>query len=300
MEQPTSDFIARRWPLEDVHVEETLQQYATRAVYGVRSAQGRYVIKMYEDASALGLVAPSPEQIDQGLNVFDYLAARGFRHAPALLRTRTGERFVREGGGTAYVIERLAGDQPAPTADTYRQLGRIAAALRSFRDYPHPYPIPVAGVLAELAAQATNYPFHDDFLRLLPRLSFLEDHTVHCLLHAEINTANALQTPDGRMYLLDWDAAGTGSVALMAGYPLLICFVDEYDCTFRRDEAAAFYDAYVSREEMTPDEKEALFAAALLHALRYLPFHNTAGRWARVCWALEHKNLLLSVLPTKR
>ncbi len=101
------------------------------------------------------------------------------------------------------------------------------------------------------------------------------------------------------MVLLDWDAAGRGPAALMAGYPLLLCFVDEADFTFRQDWAAAFYQAYTAGTGMTKQEKEMVFTAALLHALRYLRVHNTHGRWARVVYALEHKDTLLAAIPTR-
>ena len=50
---------------------------------------------------------------------------------------------------------------------------------------------------------------------------------------------------------------------------------------------------------MTPEQKELVFAAALLHALRYLKFGDTGKRWARIRYALEHRDLLLPAIPTR-
>jgi hypothetical protein len=41
------------------------------------------------------------------------------------------------------------------------------------------------------------------------------------------------------------------------------------------------------------------FVAALLHALRYLKFYHPLQRWARICYALDHRDLLLAAIPTK-
>jgi hypothetical protein len=50
---------------------------------------------------------------------------------------------------------------------------------------------------------------------------------------------------------------------------------------------------------MTDGQKNLVFTAALLHALRYMPMGNTTSqRWARICYALENKELLLSAIPT--
>ena len=119
------------------------------------------------------------------------------------------------------------------------------------------------------------------------------------LIHGEINTFNSLQTPDGGIYLLDWDAVGTGPTVLGAGYPLITCFLDE-NLTFHRDRAAAFYDGYTAGQGMTGKEKETLFTAALLHALRYLRFGDTARRWTRVCYAVEQRERLLDAIATRQ
>jgi hypothetical protein len=50
---------------------------------------------------------------------------------------------------------------------------------------------------------------------------------------------------------------------------------------------------------MTDGTKEMLFTAALLHALRYMPFHNPIERWNRILYAVENKDLLLSAIPAR-
>ncbi|MGH3490916.1 MAG: hypothetical protein ACRDP8_23765 [Actinopolymorphaceae bacterium] len=55
--------------------------------------------------------------------------------------------------------------------------------------------------------------------------------------------SNVRQRPDGELVLVDWDAAGTGPIAIDLGYPLICVFHDE-DLTRHADHAAAFYAAY--------------------------------------------------------
>ena len=55
--------------------------------------------------------------------------------------------------------------------------------------------------------------------------------------------------------------------------------------------------ALVTGSAPPDDEKELLFRAALLHALRYMQFANQQKRWERVCYAVAQREQLLSFLP---
>ena len=295
--------LSEHWPLSGVQVEplsgncKPLFQHSSRETLVVHSEQGHFVVKVFEDRYALGLVAPSIGQIEHQLSVFDYLAQRGYSHIPALLKTRTGQNFARVEGKTFYLMEQVRGTLPEASAQTWRELGQAAAPLRACSDYPHPYPIAVTGVIDELRQHAQEYPFADTFLPLVAGLAVLEGQPAS-LIHAEINIANAMRSEEGRMYLLDWDAVGHGPSVLMAGYPLIVCLVDEYTLRFHADWAAAFYEAYTAGEGMTEAEKELTFQAGLLHALRYLRY-DLPRRWARVQFALANKALLLSTIPSR-
>jgi Ser/Thr protein kinase RdoA (MazF antagonist) len=290
-----ANFISEHWPLDQVSTSLTLQQYSTRAVFGVTSAQGRFVVKVFDNGAALGLVSPSLVEIRQCLFIFDYLEQQKFPYIPALLKTRSGDSFIQYEGKTIYLIEWLDGERPLPSPEVYAKLGQIAAGLNSHTDYPHSYPIDVQGTIAELRLEAEDYPFTQGFLQQVDQLDVLIDQP-QALIHGEINIDNALQTRDGMLYLLDWDSVGTGPLVLEAGYPLLTCFLTE-DLSFHQEWAAAFYDGYTQGKGIANVEKELVFTAALLHALRYLKFGDSNKRWARICYALMHKDDILSAIP---
>ena len=271
-------FIERHWPLDEVHAGPNLQHYATRTTIALDAAQGPFVAKTYANATALGLNNPSVEEIERGLHVFPYLAQKGFTHAPRLLATRDGRSFVRTESTTMYLIERIEGSAPPDTPASWAQLGLVAARLNAYTDYPHPYPISVRGTIRELREEADAYPFREEFLQHVAQLDVMADQPMS-LIHAEINTANALKAHDGRLYLLDWDSTGTGPTVLEAGYPLIHVFLRE-DREFAQDCARAFYDAYTAGAGMTLGQKHLVFATALLHGLRYLKFGDPGKRWA--------------------
>ncbi len=112
-------------------------------------------------------------------------------------------------------------------------------------------------------------------------------------VHGEINLANSPVSAEGRIFLLDWDQAGTGPWALEPGYPLITTFLSE-DLVFDAASASAFYGSWTKGKPVDPDRKDLIFTAAILHALRYLPFGDHSRRWARICHALEHRNELLA------
>lgn len=288
--------VERHWELNSVVPGSILQRSPTRQVTSIRSDQGSFVVKAYDHDWALGLVCPSLAEIDRRLHIFEFLAAGGFRHAPSLLKARTGNRFVRTGGTTMYILEQIKGSQPPATTGTWAELGRVAATLNSITDYPHDYAIPVAGTIVELARNQERYPFRSAFLEQVATLDVLADEPA-CLIHGEINLANSVMSPDGEIFLLDWDQVGTGPWALEAGYPLITAFISE-DLVFDAGSASAFYASWTGGKGMDAERKDLVFTAALLHALRYLEFGDQARRWARIQYALAHKNELLAALDT--
>ncbi len=293
MDSPMTE-LTRHWLLDGVITGPALQRSNTRTTVAIHSDQGRFVVKTYDEAPALGLVHPSAAEIDQHLSIFDHLADTGFGHAPVLLRTRLQERFAHSDGRIIYVLQQIAGSIPPDTPGTWAEFGRLAARLNANPDYPHAYGIPVAGTIAELTRQARDYPFEHEFLDLVATLGVLANQPTG-LIHAEINPANAILSPDGRLTLLDWDQAGTGPWVLEAGYPLLAHFLTE-DLAFHRESAAAFYDTYTGGRGLTADQRELVFTAALLHALRYLRFGDPARRWARIRFALAHRDEFLAAM----
>nr|MBA3377848.1 phosphotransferase [Chloroflexia bacterium] len=146
----------------------------------------------------------------------------------------------------------------------------------------------------ELTEQAERYPFKNEFLDLVSTLGILADQPA-CLIHGELNPANSVRSPEGRLSILDWDQAGTGPRVLEGGYPLITTFLSE-DLAFDTRSAAAFYGAWAEDHDLDAERKEIIFTAALFHALRYLGFGDPFRRWARIRYALTHKHALLSAL----
>jgi len=220
-----------------------------------------------------------------------------FPYIPALLKTRSGETFFQNEAKTIYLLEWLVGVHPLPSPEVYAKLGQIAAQLNAYFDFPYPYPIDVEGTIAELSQEAEQYSFKHEFLQCVGQLKILVGQP-QALIHAEINPGNAIQMPNGRIVLLDWDSVGVGPVVLETGYPLLTCFLTE-DLHFHSEWATAFYGSYTQGVGMTKAEKELVFTAALLHALRYMKFANLNKRWARIGYAMSHKDTIISAIPTK-
>jgi Ser/Thr protein kinase RdoA (MazF antagonist) len=281
--------LAEHWPLTGISLGETMQTYPTRRVVRIDAAQGAFVAKIDDQP-------PAVEDASQAYSILDWLAARSFPHVPVLLKTREGRPLVHTGRMSIAVMEYLGGPKPDASCATWAELGDIARALNAIVDYPIRYAVDTQGAIAELTEQANTHPHKAQFRGFISLLSPLLHAPRHGLIHGEINLANAARRQDGTMALLDWDEAGTGPTVLEAGYPLIVVFLTE-ELQFRRELATAFYQQYYAGCAPSDDEKELLFRAALLHALRYMQFANQQKRWERVCYAVAQQELLLSVLP---
>lgn len=126
------------WPLTGVSIGTELHAYPTRRAFSIRSDQGDFVIKV-EPTPRLDLCTG-----DQ-LYVLDYLADRGFAHAPSVLRTTSGHRAVHIEQGMVCVLELVPDaleqdDQSRALA--WQGLDHAAAALNAHGRYSLPLVIP--------------------------------------------------------------------------------------------------------------------------------------------------------------
>lgn len=282
-------FIAEHWPLTDISFGETFESYPTRRVVQVCAAQGEFVAKIDDQPLAIDVAS-------QAYAVFDFLASRAFPHIPVLLKTRDGHRLVHTHNRSIALMEYVGGERPDASRSTWEEFGAIARTLNTITGYPNSYAIDMQGAIAELMEQANAYPHKAQFHRFVTLLAPLVYAPKLGLVHGDINLANAARRKDGTLVLLDWDEAGTGPTVLEAGYLLIVVFLTE-DLHFRQELATAFYHRYYAGSAPPDDEKELLFRAALLHALRSMQWANHQQRWERVCYAVAHQKQLLSALP---
>lgn len=277
--------VTANWPLSSVSVGEAFSTYPTRKSFTVHAREGSFVAK----------VDLSPRRAPETLQVFEYLADRGFEHVPALLRTRDGALSVDLDGRRIcmmeFVPEPIAVDDPERT---WGDLGLVAARLNGHTDYPLPHAIPVGAAIQEMDRWVDGRPYEREYRELLDRVADVDDAEATGLVHGEIHTANARRRDDGTVVLLDWDEAGSGPTVIEYGYPLIGVFVDEQTLTFDEAGATAFYRGY--REGGGEMDRSRLFAAALFHALRYTRFGDSDRRWRRIRYAVEQEGALTAVV----
>lgn len=291
---PTAEFLQAHWPLSGVVIGESFRSDRfARTVFVVHSDHGTYAAKVNDQP-------PPVEHAARELDVLTYLEARRFRHAPALLRTRVDEPIVHTGDRSVTMLEFVPGrfdpDGP-PDAASWEALGRAMAALNAHRDYPHQLAQRfIDQVPSELREKVRGHRIEGQFISLLDRIETLRGSTHRGLVHGEINFANSGRRVDGTVVLLDWDGTGMGPTALDYGYPLITQFIDQYDRTFHRDAAEAFYGAYCDAGGAI-DVQEA-FLAALFQAMFLMWFFDVEGRWARIQWALQHEDDLCAAIET--
>src|SRR5262245_12058246 len=102
----SSEILERYWPLTEVRSGRLLQRTDGRIVREFCAAEGRFVYKIAD-------VPRTGEIIEQDLYAYDFLRANGFVHAPALLKTRDGQRHHVLNDLLVYVLEFIEGTTPA-------------------------------------------------------------------------------------------------------------------------------------------------------------------------------------------
>ncbi|HSD12438.1 MAG TPA: phosphotransferase [Patescibacteria group bacterium] len=283
--QTLAQTLEHGWNLHGVAVGDALQTFDNRQVRRFDAAEGSFVCKTIGGAAA-------DDAFARQTAIYGWLEARGFRHAPRLLRTRDGENFLRQGDAAVLVMERVSGAKPEGTPDCFRRLGMALATLNGFTDYPEPAPITVDAIRPHFAGIAEGLPaaIRKPYLAAAGSLPDI-DALPKSLIHFEASLKNAVRKPDGGLVLVDWDEAGIGATVLDPGFHLISQFVSE-SRAFDAASARAFYGAYLAARPLTDAEKGMLFDASLFHALRYVVWGDPERRWARIRWAMEHRAFL--------
>jgi len=282
---PDARIIERIWP---VTLTGGPRKIPRHDAYHFQTKDHRYVLKLCGSWA-------SREDAERSSFVYFFLHKKKFHHSPRIIAARNGALFSRFGERFAYLTERVAGREPAPTAANYESFGLIAARLHSIKDFPRACPICPRSLAPGMLAFAKSVDFGREYAGMVRALPSFDSFPAG-LIHADLSLGNSVIGPDSRIVILDWDESGTGPRILDAAYPLIMIFLTE-ELRFRKDLAAAFYNAYCRRIKLCRKERDRLFEAALFYALWFVRFGNPSKRWRRIKHALGRRNELMSVLP---
>ena len=284
----SAEEVERVWPLSAVEVRGCSSNVPRRWVFRIETAEGTFAAKL-DGSDTAGFIARSGD-------VVRYLNGRQFPHAPRLLPHRQGRSSSSTTAGEVVVLEWV----PAPIAEAkndprcWRDLASVVGQLRGLVDCRRSFAIPVDLALRELRERARDRPMESEVVALLGALDSLRGISPDALVHGEVNPDNARRRDTGEVVLIAWDVAGVGAGVLDAGYPLITAFLSESDHTLDDASATAWY--HTLREHGGAHEPDAIFDAALFHALRYMWWGDTVERWDRIRFAVDHKAELCAVI----
>src|SRR5262249_38790603 len=225
--------------------------------------------------------------------VLDGLARHGYP-APRVVRTGDGELLAIQAGYCALAITYLPG-QPLPATTEHAQrlasaLGRLHAlgawhGVEGSADLPaswwHPLDSAVMALLARLDGVRAEVPLrwrelHAAFAATLEAWRGRGDLPL-TVIHGDCHPANAIETADRQVVLIDWDCAGRGTAVLDLGTLLLDAHPDPASgepIAVDPRLVVAMVSGYRQYHEPTAQERECLleatrFGVAFVGALRF-------------------------------
>lgn len=224
------------------------------------------------------------ERVLAGTRALLFLNKVGFP-APVLRLTTSGEQVIQwQAGCWAYAQDYIPGENPLMDLPTLTELGHMMGRLHLLASTVEEYPIQVSW-LNELPGAIRNaeYASNDPVwgskaaeiaasLKNLPDFSGLPQG----FIHTDVHEGNLLRTPEGKLYLIDWEDAGldvaifdlalslgwlcvwqSASVVLKPGaMPELYDFDEEYSCTL--------LEAYQQERPLSEQEMQMLGPAIRL------------------------------------
>lgn len=280
----TQTDIEANWPLTNIKNEKILQKSGERLVVELTSDQGEFVYK----------AAPperSYEQVSKDLQVLEYVNTQGFAHSPQIIKTQDDQLASEVDGQIVYVLNKVIGANPAGTVEDWVELGRVAGELHSLPLSRVDSEFTQAITVPDLIHHADQFDFKDEYIGLLRSLKPLDD-LPRSIIHTDIGIHNFIKSGDNYT-LIDWDDAGNGTRLLDIAFPLLCHFVNKDELKFETPLAKAFYSSYSQYINLSVNEKESLFSAALFYALMYAEYGDVRKKWRAVRWSIEHQEEII-------
>lgn len=257
------------------------QQTLRRGIYRVEDAQGRAVV--------VRLMQQQAPHFARAAALLSYLDACGYP-APRVIPTRTGSAVGETSEWCMLLTTYLAGSEIDVTP---AQLEAVGARLTELHTLP-PAPTglrlpdswwPPTTIAAEVHQQliATSERWPDSFQPLVRQLiesaSQLEagPGLPTTLVHGDCWHYNAIEAPDGRIALIDWDAAGYGPALLDLATLLVASHFDlRQPLVYRPDRELlhAMLRGYTAVRPLSADEW------AQLPATLYFFFADSARKYA--------------------
>ncbi len=198
--------------------------------------------------------------------------------APILRLTSQGQAiFEWQIGAWGYVHPFVKGEPPQMDLPTLREVATLMARLHTLKITQEELPNPVNWLdelprtihKAELISQNSEWGEKvREIIEILRDLPDLQNLPIG-LIHSDVHEGNLIRGEDKRLYLLDWEDAGTGEFALDIGIALawncvwpaaknLSGQITRYD--FDKEWSCAFLNAYRVIRPVSPEEAEKLGA----------------------------------------
>lgn len=282
----TPTFFEKNWHLTNVKLKPITKPGMVGQVGIVIAKEGKYTYK------TSGYWKTS-KNLDRDLKAYEFLNKKSFPYISQILKTRKEKRFTSYNGKLVYLIKHIEGKHPGFTPKTYSELGKIVAKLHAVKDFPFESDYKPAKVIPQLIENAKKYPFKDEYISILQSIPKFT-HLPITAIHTEITPGNVIQTPEGKIMVIDWDEVGSGPRVLDLGVSLINHFVTE-DLKILEKNAKAYYKSYFSIVKMKDSEKRYIYDTALFWACCWISYGNLNKRWKRIKWAIENKERLVSL-----
>jgi Ser/Thr protein kinase RdoA (MazF antagonist) len=275
-DQATLTALRSCWGLRKLAVVSRHQTSRDRTVWRMATEFGEFAVKvdLRPHASVVG-----------GTAVQAHVAARRPGLAPRPVPTVDGRLAVtaddRRTTVSAWASGRFLVDEP----QVWCRIGETAAVLHGLPAVRRPFAVPIDLVAEELAGHPT---LPQDLIgEIVDRLGRVGEEPTS-LVHGQLNLANVIERAGGRLTVLDWDEAGTGSSAIDLAYPLICEFLTE-DLTWHNQQAGAFFRRYRETATTPLPDPDAVMAIGLILALRSAVFSHQTLRVERVRHAIAHE-----------
>ncbi len=278
--QVTKELIENNWPLTEVEIHSIPEQGMGGMVGIVVAREGKFTYKIAGSWK-------TAENLDRDLGAYDFLRDQGFEHITTLLKAKDNKKLVVVEDKLIYLLAFIEGDRPQPTPETYSKIGGITAKLHSIKNFPFGTDLKPADVIPDLIKNAEKQSYKNEYVAILGTLPNFEKYP-KTLIHTDLSSGNFIESPDGQLFIIDWDEVGIGPTVLDLGVPLLNDFVTE-DLEVMEENAKAYYQSYFTGRGMSREEKEGIYYAGLFWMCMYIQYGDNFKRWNRIKWALANR-----------
>jgi Ser/Thr protein kinase RdoA (MazF antagonist) len=282
------------WKFKKIELIHAYPCAGNKAVYLIGTDKGKFIM------FAFGKFIRE-DDIIRYTQALAYLNSKALKVAPRILEDKDGDFYREICDKYVYIMEYVDSSRELTLnpEDEYK-LGRITALLHSFDDCEAKCGMPpIDQIVAGSYEKLKDYPWKSELYEVIDSLSKSNNYK-QTFIHVDLSPHHALIDKDNKVFLIDFDNCGKGSIYMDVGYHIIANFVHHYtpgQFIIYNESATAFFEGYSSVSKLEYGDKQLIYDATIIRMLQRIEYYKSGSPYdgiKKLEFLIAHKDDLIA------